>query len=153
MNVGSAMTRRARHDPERVAILFEDRVLAYGELDVGAVDEDSDVSIVDRVKDMSNVSGFKVWPAEVEEALYSHHAVLEAAVYGGPDPARVLAAVTLRRGFRAMAVELTAYLETRLAKYKRPEAIDVVDRLPKGPTGKILKRDLRADVRRDQPRT
>jgi long-chain acyl-CoA synthetase len=69
--------------------------------DVGTMDDDGYVSIVDRVKDMINVSGFKVWPAEVEEAFYTHQSVLEVAVYGVPDSVRgesVAAAVTLRPG-------------------------------------------------------
>jgi long-chain acyl-CoA synthetase len=114
--------------------------------DVGTMDDDGYISIVDRVKDMINVSGFKVWPAEVEEAFYTHPAVLEAAVYGGPDPVRgerVLAAVTVRPGQKVSREELSSYLSARLAPYKRPEIIEIVGQLPKSATGKILKRELR----------
>ncbi len=114
--------------------------------DVGTMDDDGYVSIVDRVKDMINVSGLKVWPAEVEEAFYTHPSVLEVAVYGVPDTVRgesVAAAVTLRPGHSASAGELLAHIQARIARYKLPETIDIVEQLPKGATGKILKRELR----------
>ena len=114
--------------------------------DMGAMDDDGYVSIVNRVKDMINVSGFKVWPAEVEEAFYSHPSVLEVAVYGVPDNVRgesAAAAVTLRPGSSASAGELLAHIQARIARYKLPETIDIVEQLPKGATGKILKRELR----------
>ncbi len=114
--------------------------------DMGTMDDDGYVSIVDRVKDMINVSGFKVWPAEVEEAFYTHPSVLEVAVYGVPDSVRgesVAAAVTLRPGRTASADELRAHIQARMARYKLPETIDIVEQLPKGATGKILKRELR----------
>jgi long-chain acyl-CoA synthetase len=114
--------------------------------DVGTMDDDGYVSIVDRVKDMINVSGFKVWPAEVEEAFYTHPSVLEVAVYGVPDSVRgesVAAAVTMRPDHSASAGELLAHIQTRVARYKIPETIDIVPQLPKGATGKILKRELR----------
>jgi len=114
--------------------------------DMGTMDDDGYVSIVDRVKDMINVSGFKVWPAEVEEAFYTHPSVLEVAVYGVPDNVRgesVAAAVTLRPGRSASAGELLAHIQARIARYKLPETIDIVEQLPKGATGKILKRELR----------
>lgn len=107
--------------------------------DVGTMDDDGYVSIVDRVKDMINVSGFKVWPAEVEEAFYTHPSVLEAAVYGIPDPVRgesVAAAVTLRPNRSASAGELLAHIQDRVARYKLPKTIDIVPQLPKGATGK-----------------
>ena len=114
--------------------------------DMGTMDDDGYVSIVNRVKDMINVSGFKVWPAEVEEAFYTHPSVLEVAVYGVPDSVRgesAAAAVTLRPGYSASADELRAHIQARVARYKLPETIDIVEQLPKGATGKILKRELR----------
>ncbi len=105
------------------------------------------------VKDMINVSGFKVWPAEVEEAFYTHPSVLEVAVYGVPDNVRgesVAAAVTLRPGCSASAGELLAHIQGRIARYKLPETIDIVEQLPKGATGKILKRQLRDATANEQ---
>jgi long-chain acyl-CoA synthetase len=131
--------------PEETARAIRDGWFFSG--DVGTMDEDGYVSIVDRVKDMINVSGFKVWPAEVEEAFYRHPAVLEAAVYGVPDAVRgerVQAAVTLRPGHNADIEGLHAHLAQHLARYKLPEVVEVIDELPKGATGKILKRELRA---------
>jgi long-chain acyl-CoA synthetase len=130
--------------PEDTARAIRDGWFFSG--DVGTMDEDGYVSIVDRVKDMINVSGFKVWPAEVEEAFYSHPAVLEAAVYGVADTVRgerVLAAVTVRSGQGVDGQALIDHLSRRLARYKLPEAVEIVDQLPKGATGKILKRELR----------
>jgi long-chain acyl-CoA synthetase len=115
--------------------------------DVGTMDDDGYVTIVDRVKDMINVSGFKVWPAEVEAVFYTHPAVLEAAVYGVPDSVRgegVRAAVTLRAGQQASPEDLRGHLQRQVAAYKLPETIEIVQQLPKGATGKILKRELRA---------
>jgi long-chain acyl-CoA synthetase len=130
--------------PEDTARAIRDGWFFSG--DVGTMDDDGYVSLVDRVKDMINVSGFKVWPAEVEEAFYSHPAVLEAAVYGVADPVRgerVLAAVTVRPGQGVDGETLRDHLSRRLARYKLPEAVEIVDQLPKGATGKILKRELR----------
>lgn len=114
--------------------------------DVGRMDEEDYIFIVDRVKDMINVSGFKVWPAEVENVLYRHPALKELAVYGVPDPLkgeRVRVAVVLKEGASASSEELIAYCRERLAVYKAPERIDFVTELPKSATGKILKRVLR----------
>jgi long-chain acyl-CoA synthetase len=114
--------------------------------DIGTMDEEGYVFIVDRVKDMINVSGFKVWPAEVEQFLYRHPAVKEVAVYGVPDPLKgeaVRAAIVLRDGERASAEELIAFCRERMAAYKAPESVEFVTELPKSATGKILKRVLR----------
>jgi long-chain acyl-CoA synthetase len=114
--------------------------------DIGRMDEDGYVYIVDRVKDMVNVSGFKVWPAEVEQVLYRHPAVQEVAVYGAPDALKgeqVRAAIVLKAGERATAEALAQFCRDRLAAYKIPARVDLVDALPKSATGKILKRVLR----------
>jgi long-chain acyl-CoA synthetase len=114
--------------------------------DIGRMDADGYVYIVDRLKDMVNVSGFKVWPAEVENVLYRHPAVEEAAVYGAPDPLKgeqVRAAIVLRQGRRASAEELIGHCRDYLAVYKAPERIEFVSELPKSATGKVLKRVLR----------
>ena len=101
------------------------------------MDDDGYVAIVDRVKDMINVSGFKVWPAEVEAVFYTHPAVLEAAVYGVPDSVRgerVRAAVTLRAGHQASPDDLRGHLQRQVAAYKLPETIEMVfTQVAKGP--------------------
>jgi long-chain acyl-CoA synthetase len=111
------------------------------------MDDEGYVFIVDRVKDMINVSGFKVWPAEVEQVLYRHPAVREAAIYGVADPVKgeaVKASIVLRPGAAATAGEVIAYCRERMAVYKAPAEVEFVAELPKSATGKILKRVLRA---------
>lgn len=110
------------------------------------VDDEGYVFIVDRVKDMINVSGFKVWPAEVEQFLYKHPAIQEVAVYGISHPEKgemVVAAIVLKEGARATAEEVIAYCRSHMAAYKAPARVDFVSELPKSATGKILKRTLR----------
>ncbi len=117
--------------------------------DIGTMDDEDYVFIVDRVKDMINVSGFKVWPAEVEHALYRHPAVLEAAVYGVSDPLKgetVKAAIVLRTDHTATAPEIITFCRDHLAVYKAPASVEFVRELPKSATGKILKRVLRAEA-------
>jgi long-chain acyl-CoA synthetase len=114
--------------------------------DIGTMDDEGYVFIVDRVKDMINVSGFKVWPAEVEGFLYKHPAVQEVAVYGQAHPEKgevVVAAVVLKEGAKATGEEIVAYCRNHLAAYKAPARVDFVPELPKSATGKILKRMLR----------
>ena len=114
--------------------------------DIGSMDEEGYVFIVDRVKDMINVSGFKVWPAEVEQVLYRHPAVKEIAVYGIPDPLKgesVKAAIVLKEGASASEQEIVDYCREKLAVYKAPAQVAFVKELPKSATGKILKRMLR----------
>jgi long-chain acyl-CoA synthetase len=114
--------------------------------DVGTVDDEGYVFLVDRVKDMINVSGFKVWPAEVEEFLYQHPAVKEVAVFGTPHPDKgesVVAAIVLKQGAAATPAEIIRFCRERLAVYKAPERVDFLAELPKSATGKILKRSLR----------
>jgi long-chain acyl-CoA synthetase len=113
--------------------------------DVGYLDEDGYLFLVDRRKEMIIRGGYNVYPREVEEALYAHPAVLEAAVVGVPHETLgedVAALVVLRAGAEATADELQAWTKERVAAYKYPRAIAIVDDLPKGPTGKILKREI-----------
>ena len=117
--------------------------------DTGTMDDEGYIFIVDRVKDMINVAGFKVWPAEVEQSLYRHSAVKEVAVYGVPDPEKgesVKAAVVLKAGVSCSEEELRAFCREKMANYKIPNSLEFVEELPKSATGKILKRVLR-----DQP--
>lgn len=114
--------------------------------DIGRIDEAGRVYLVDRLKDLVNVGGMKVTPAEVEQVLALHPAVAEAAVYGVADALlgeQVRASVVLRPEWTADAAELTAFCRERLAEFKLPGAIDFVAALPKSGTGKILKRLLR----------
>jgi long-chain acyl-CoA synthetase len=114
--------------------------------DIGIRDTNGSYRIVDRVKDMIIRGGFNVYPREVEEVLYAHPAVIEAAVIGVPHPSHgeeVKAVVALAKGQSTTAEELIAWCKERLAAYKYPRIVDFVEALPKGPTGKILKRELR----------
>ncbi|MGW1074598.1 class I adenylate-forming enzyme family protein [Streptomyces sp. NPDC002537] len=126
--------------------------LPGGELrtgDVGFMDPDGWLYVVDRKKDMINAAGFKVWPREVEDVLYTHPAVREAAVVGVPDDYRgetVLACVSARPGTGPEPAELIAHCRERLAAYKVPRAIRVLADLPKTTSGKILRRELREDA-------
>jgi long-chain acyl-CoA synthetase len=114
--------------------------------DVGFMDADGWFYVVDRRKDLINASGYKVWPREVEDTLYAHPAVREAAVVGVPDPYRgetVKAFVSLKPGQAATGDELIAFCKERMAAYKYPRQVELVDQLPKTVTGKILRRELR----------
>jgi long-chain acyl-CoA synthetase len=114
--------------------------------DIGFMDEQGWFYVVDRKKDMIIASGYKVWPREVEDVLYAHPAVLEAAVVGVPDAYRgetVKAFVSLRAGQEVEPAELIAFCKERMAAYKRPTHVDVLPELPKTASGKILRRELR----------
>ena len=113
--------------------------------DMATVDEDGYFFIVDRKKDMIIRGGYNVYPREVEEVLYEHPAVREAAVIGLPDDEygeEVGAAVTLKDGASATPAELRDFVKGQVAAYKYPRYVWLVDELPKGPTGKILKREI-----------
>jgi long-chain acyl-CoA synthetase len=118
--------------------------------DVGYMDEAGWFYIVDRRKDQINAGGYKVWPREVEDVLYEHAAVREAAVVGAPDAYRgetVHAFVSLRPGQAATPEELVEFCRRRLAAYKYPRRVEVLDDLPKTVTGKVLRRELRERMR------
>jgi long-chain acyl-CoA synthetase len=115
--------------------------------DLARMDGDGYFFIVDRKKDMIIRGGFNIYPREVEEVLYEHAAVREAAVVGLPHDEygeEVGAAVSLKDGATATPEELRAYVKERVAAYKYPRHVWIVDDLPKGPTGKILKREIEA---------
>ncbi|MEM2560624.1 MAG: long-chain fatty acid--CoA ligase, partial [Candidatus Bathyarchaeia archaeon] len=102
---------------------------------------------VGRLKDVIKVSGFQVWPMEVEDVLCSHPAVLEAAVIGIPDEYHgevPKAYVVVRSEYKGRITEeeLMKYCEEKLAKYKVPKKIEFIEELPKGPSGKVLKRKI-----------
>jgi long-chain acyl-CoA synthetase len=112
---------------------------------MATVDADGYYFIVDRKKDMIIRGGYNVYPREIEEVLYEHPAVREAAVVGVPDDEwgeEIGAAVALRADAEATEEELREFVRERVAAYKYPRRVWLVDDLPKGPTGKILKREI-----------
>jgi len=116
--------------------------------DVARRDEDGFYFIVDRKKDMIIRGGYNVYPREIEEVLYEHPAIAEAAVIGVPHAElgeEVAAVVALKPGGSATPDELRDYVKSKVAAYKYPRQVRVVDALPKGPTGKILKREIVLD--------
>jgi len=130
--------------PEETAHAFHDGWFHTG--DVGVMDSAGWFYVVDRKKDMINASGFKVWPREVEDVLYMHAAVREAAVVGVADAYRgetVKAFVSLKPGQAVSEGELQQFCKSRMASYKYPRSIEFLDELPKTVTGKILRRELR----------
>ncbi|MGW4348100.1 long-chain-fatty-acid--CoA ligase [Streptomyces sp. NPDC004690] len=129
--------------PEETAAALPDGWLRSG--DLARADEDGYLYIVDRKKDMIIRGGYNVYPREIEEVLHEHPAVGMAAVLGVPHASLgedVAAAVVLRPGARATPDELRQYVKDRVAAYKYPRHVWLVDRLPMGPSGKILKREI-----------
>jgi long-chain acyl-CoA synthetase len=113
--------------------------------DMAKMDEDGYFFIVDRKKDLIIRGGYNVYPREIEEVLYEHPAIQEAAVVGVPDESlgeEVGAAVVLKKGESLDADEIKAYVKEQVAAYKYPRKVWFEDELPKGPTGKILKREI-----------
>jgi long-chain acyl-CoA synthetase len=113
--------------------------------DMARVDEDGYFYIVDRKKDMIIRGGYNVYPREIEEVIYEHSAVHEAAVIGIPHPElgeEVGAVIALNEGAEVTTEEIRAYVKGQVAAYKYPRRVWFVDELPKGPTGKILKREI-----------
>ena len=122
--------------------------------DLAVRDEDGYYRIVDRAKDMIDRAGYNVYPREVEEVLYEHPAVAEVAVVGFPDPLvgeEIGAAVVLKEGASATPEELRDHVKATLAAYKYPRLVRIVDALPKGPTGKILKREIAPTLVQQDP--
>ena len=131
--------------PEATGAALKDGWFSTG--DIGHRDEDGCYFIVDRKKDMIIRGGFKVYPREVEEVLYAHPAVAEAAVVGIPHPSHgedVKAVIAKRAGHESTTAEdIVAYCKEHLAAFKYPRIVEFRESLPKGPSGKILKRELR----------
>jgi long-chain acyl-CoA synthetase len=129
--------------PDATAEVLKDGWLYTG--DMATVDDDGYFFIVDRKKDMIIRGGYNVYPREIEEVLYEHPGVLEAAVIAVPDTAlgeEVGAAVVLRDGSDVDADEIRAFVKERVAAYKYPRHVWFADELPKGATGKVLKREI-----------
>ena len=134
--------------PEETEAAFHDGYFLTG--DVAVMDEDGWFYIVDRKKDMINVAGYKVWPREIEDVLYTHPQVKEAAAIGIPDEYRgetVKAFVALKEGEEVSGEDLVSYCKERMADYKYPRNIEFLDELPKTATGKFLRRELRDEAR------
>lgn len=139
--------------PEETALVLRDHVEADGTTrrwlhtgDLGYLDEDGYLFIVDRKKDLIKTSGYQVWPREIEEVLATHPAVAEVGVAGVPDEVKgeaVRAWVVLRAGQQATEADLRAYCKERVAPYKVPSRIEFRTDLPKTLVGKVLRRALR----------
>jgi long-chain acyl-CoA synthetase len=134
--------------PEATAKTLRNGWLHTG--DLGRMDEEGYLYIVDRLKDMIITGGFNIYPKEIEDVLYSHPAVLEATVVGIPDAAKgelAKAYIVLKEGEKVTADEFDAFCRQRLAAYKVPRSYEFKDVLPKNPQGKILKRVLRDELK------
>ena len=144
---GPQIVPRYWRKPKETAASLRNGELRTG--DVGFVDEAGWFYLVDRAKDMIIASGFKVWPREVEEVLYLHPAVREAAVVGIPDPYRgetIKAVVSLKPGQAATPEEIKEFARAQLAAYKYPRVVEIVDELPKTTSGKIMRRLLKTST-------
>ena len=143
---GSSIVSGYWQKPDETASAIQDGRFHTG--DVAKIDAAGWCYIVDRKKDLINVSGFKVWPRDVEDVLYQHAGVKEAAVVGVPDSYRgetVKAFVSLSEGFigKTTPDELIGFCKARLAAYKYPRIVEIIDDVPKTTTGKMLRRELR----------
>ncbi|MEN3270828.1 AMP-binding protein [Pseudonocardia sp.] len=144
VTTGPQIVSGYRNKPEETATAIPGGALHTG--DVGYMDDQGWFYIVDRKKDQINAGGYKVWPREVEDVLYEHEAVREAAVVGVPDQYRgetVKAFVSLRPGRTVSAEELIAFAKERMAAYKYPRQVEFLEEIPKTVTGKLLRRELR----------
>jgi long-chain acyl-CoA synthetase len=133
-------------DPAESALVRKDGWLLTG--DVAILDADGYAFIVDRKKDMIDVGGLKVYPREVEEVLYTHPAILEAAVVGVPDERLgevVRAFVVPKPGATVRPEEVIAFVRERIAHYKAPRSVEVRDALPRSPVQKVMRRSLREE--------
>jgi fatty-acyl-CoA synthase len=114
--------------------------------DLGRFDEEGFLTIVDRKKDMIISGGENIYPKEIEEVLYTHPKILEAAVIGVPDPLwgeKVHAVVALKDGEDMTKDEVIGYCKSRIASFKKPKSVEFVQRIPRSSTGKLLKTELR----------
>jgi acyl-CoA synthetase (AMP-forming)/AMP-acid ligase II len=150
---GPQMTRGYWNQPEATAYTLRGGWMHTG--DAGLLDDEGYLYIQDRLKDMIVSGGENVYPRMVEEVLYQHPAIADAAVIGVPDERwgeTVKAIVILRQGMTATAEEIMEFCRDRLGGFERPRSVDFVDALPRTPSGKVLKRLLREPYWADQPR-
>jgi long-chain acyl-CoA synthetase len=130
--------------PEETARVIKDGWLRTG--DMGYIDEDGFLHIVDRIKDMIIAGGFNIYPREIEEVLFRHPAVLEASVVGVQSDYRgetVKAFIVPRVGMSVTEMDIIGFCKDELAAYKVPKLVEFVDQLPKSLIGKVLRRELR----------
>jgi len=138
------------HDDERARAAFEGGWFHSG--DLATIDDEGYITVVDRKKDMIKTGGENVASREVEETIYQHPAVSEVAVFATPDPVwieAVTAAVVVRDGQSVTPQELIDFCRARLAPFKTPKRVIVVDNLPRNASGKLLKRELRESLSAD----
>ena len=141
---GPTVMKEYYKDPETTRMAIVDGWLYTG--DLGRVDEEGYIYIVDRKKDIIISGGYNIYPKEIEEVLYSHPKVAEAAVIGVPDDRwgeAVKAVVVCKPGLLAAEEEIIDFCKGKLASYKKPTSVDFVESLPKNSVGKVLKRELR----------
>ena len=144
---GHNVMRGYRNKPEATAEVMKGGWFHTG--DMGYVDDDGFFFIVDRKKELIIRGGYNVYPREIEEVLYANPAIAEAAVIGVPDDRlgeEVAAVVALKPGASITEDELIAWTKERVAAYKYPRSVRFMDALPKGPTGKVLKKELKAEL-------
>ncbi len=142
---GPQVMRGYWNRPEETAQVLKDGWLFTG--DIATMDTDGYFTILDRAKDLIIAGGFNIYPREVEEVLFTHPAVAEAAVCGVPDAYRgetVKAFIVLKDGAQAGEEEIITYCRERLATFKAPRQIEFRDSLPKTAVGKVLRRELAA---------
>jgi len=141
---GPSITSGYYRDPEATSQTLKAGWLHTG--DLGRLDEEGFLYIVDRQKDMIITGGENIYPREIEEVLYAHPKILEAAVIGLPDPTwgeRIHAVVALKEGESLAEQEVIDYCKAHIASFKKPKSVEFVDRLPRSPAGKVLKRILK----------
>ncbi|SDJ69252.1 fatty acyl-CoA synthetase [Sediminibacillus albus] len=132
------------HDPAKTADAFRNGWFHSG--DLGVMDKEGYITIIDRKKDMINTGGVNVSSREVEEAIYQYEGVSEVAVVSIPDPywiEAVTAIIVPKEGVELKVSEIKSFCKSRLANYKVPKFIEITEQLPKNPSGKLLKRTLR----------
>jgi acyl-CoA synthetase (AMP-forming)/AMP-acid ligase II len=141
---GDTVTKGYWNRPEETAEALKDGWLFTG--DMATVDSEGYVNIVDRKRDVIITGGENVYSVEVENILYSHPSLLEAAVVGVPDEKwgeAVKAVVVLKKGHSTTEEEVIRYCKERIARYKAPKSVDFVSELPKTGSGKIFKKGLK----------
>jgi len=130
--------------PEKTAEAMKSGWLHTG--DIGYLDEDGDLFVVDRVKDMIIRGGENIYPAELEDIIYRFPGVAEAAIVGTPDPTYgedIVAFIVASPGATLSGQEIADFMKKETSSFKVPKKIHIIDALPKTPVGKILKRELR----------
>jgi len=140
-------------NPQATAEAFKDGWFYSG--DMGTIDENGYIYFMDRKNDMIITGGYNVWPSEVENILYQHPAVLEAAVVAVPDEKwgeAIKAVVVLKDGAAAAEAEIITFCKERVARYKAPKSVDFIDELPKNSAGKILRKQVREPYWKGQTR-